>query len=144
MISHPEKKYRATAPVSLPDRTWPNQAITRAPLWCSSDLRDGNQALIEPMDRVRKQRMFDRLVAIGFTEIEVAFPSASQTDFDFVRSLIEEGLIPDDVRIQVLAPAREDLIARTFESLRGAPRATLHFYNATSPLFRRVDRKSVV
>jgi len=138
MISHPEKKYRATAPVSLPDRTWPNQAITRAPLWCSSDLRDGNQALIEPMDRVRKQRMFDRLVAIGFTEIEVAFPSASQTDFDFVRSLIEEGLIPDDVRIQVLAPAREDLIARTFESLRGAPRATLHFYNATSPLFRRV------
>jgi 2-isopropylmalate synthase len=138
MISHPEKKYRPTPPVSLPDRTWPNQTITRAPLWCSSDLRDGNQALIEPMDRARKRRMFDRLVAIGFKEIEVAFPSASQTDFDFVRSLIEERLIPDDVRIQVLAPARDDLIARTFESLRGAPRATLHFYNATSPLFRRV------
>jgi 2-isopropylmalate synthase len=138
MISHPEKKYRSTPPVSLPDRTWPNQTIMRAPLWCSSDLRDGNQALIEPMDRARKRRMFDRLVAIGFKEIEVAFPSASQTDFDFVRSLIEENLIPDDVRIQVLAPARDDLIARTFESLRGAPRATLHFYNATSPLFRRV------
>jgi len=138
MISHPDKKYRSTPPVSLPDRTWPNKTITRAPLWCSSDLRDGNQALIEPMDRARKRRMFDRLVAIGFKEIEVAFPSASQTDFDFVRSLIEEELIPDDVRIQVLAPARDDLIARTFESLRGAPRATLHFYNATSPLFRRV------
>ncbi len=138
MISQPHKKYRSTPPVSLPDRTWPNQTITRAPLWCSSDLRDGNQALIEPMDRARKRRMFDRLVAIGFKEIEVAFPSASQTDFDFVRSLIEENLIPDDVRIQVLAPARDDLIARTFESLRGAPRATLHFYNATSPLFRRV------
>ena len=138
MISHPDKKYRSTPPVSLPDRTWPNKTITRAPLWCSSDLRDGNQALIEPMDHARKRRMFDRLVAIGFKEIEVAFPSASQTDFDFVRSLIEEELIPDDVRIQVLAPARDDLIARTFESLRGAPRATLHFYNATSPLFRRV------
>ena len=146
MISHPEKKYRPASPVSLPDqpfdrtfdRTWPDRTITRAPLWCSSDLRDGNQALIEPMDRARKRRMFDRLVAIGFKEIEVAFPSASQTDFDFVRALIEERLIPDDVRIQVLAPAREDLIARTFESLRGAPRATLHFYNATSPLFRRV------
>ncbi len=142
MISHPEKKYRAPAPVSVTDgafeRTWPNRTITRAPLWCSSDLRDGNQALIEPMNHARKRRMFDRLVAIGFKEIEVAFPSASQTDFDFVRSLIEERLIPDDVRIQVLAPARDDLIARTFESLRGAPRATLHFYNATSPLFRRV------
>ena len=138
MNPDPEKKYRPTPLVSLPDRTWPNRAITRAPLWCSSDLRDGNQALIEPMDRARKRRMFDLLVAIGFKEIEVAFPSASQTDFDFVRSLIEEQLIPDDVRIQVLAPAREDLIARSFESLRGAPRATLHFYNATSPLFRRV------
>src|SRR5947209_4875773 len=97
MISHPDKKYRSAAPVSLPDRTWPNQTITRAPLWCSSDLRDGNQALIEPMDRARKRRMFDRLVAIGFKEIEVAFPSASQTDFDFVRSLLEERLIPEDV-----------------------------------------------
>src|SRR4051812_34792429 len=148
MISHPEKKYRPTPPVSLPDRTWPNQTITRAPLWCSSDLRDGNQALIEPMDRARKRRMFDRLVQIGFKEIEVAFPSASQTDFDFVRCLIEDRLIPDDVVIQVLTPAREDLIARTFDSLRGAARAKVHFYNATSPLFRRVvfrrDRDGVV
>ena len=138
MIRQPEKKYRATPPVNLPDRAWPSRTITRAPLWCSSDLRDGNQALIEPMDRARKRRMFERLVAIGFKEIEVAFPSSSQTDFDFVRSLIDEQLIPDDVWIQVLTPAREDLIARTFESLRGAPRAILHFYNATSPLFRRV------
>ena len=138
MIRKPEKKYRATPQVPLPDRSWPSRTITQAPLWCSSDLRDGNQALIEPMDRARKRRMFERLVAIGFKEIEVAFPSASQTDFDFVRSLIEERRIPDDVWIQVLTPAREDLIARTFESLRGAPRAILHFYNATSPLFRRV------
>ena len=138
MNRQPDKKYRPTPTVSLPDRSWPNRTITHAPIWCSSDLRDGNQALIEPMDRPRKRRMFDRLVAIGFKEIEVAFPSASQTDFDFVRSLIEEQHIPDDVWIQVLTPAREDLIARTFEALRGAPRAILHFYNATSPLFRRV------
>jgi 2-isopropylmalate synthase len=144
MIVHPEKKYRSSPVVSssvsspVPDRRWPDQVITRAPLWCSSDLRDGNQALIEPMDRARKQRMFDRLVAMGFKEIEVAFPSASQTEFDFVRSLIEDDLVPPDVTIQVLAPARDDLIARTFESLRGARRAILHFYNATSPLFRRV------
>jgi 2-isopropylmalate synthase len=122
--------------------------ISRPPLWCSSDLRDGNQALIEPMDRRRKQRMFDLLVEIGFKEIEVAFPSASQTDFDFVRALIEEHRIPDDVTIQVLTPAREDLIARTFEAVRGAKRATMHFYNATSPLFRRVvfrrDRDGVI
>jgi len=131
-------KYRPVSPVLLPDRTWPSQVIRSAPLWCSSDLRDGNQALIEPMDRARKRRMFDLLVAIGFKEIEVAFPSASQTDFDFVRELIEGDRVPDDVRIQVLTPAREDLIARTFESLRGARCATLHFYNATSPLFRRV------
>src|SRR6185369_7884454 len=120
----------------------------RPPIWCSSDLRDGNQALIEPMDRARKRRMFDLLVKIGFKEIEVAFPSASQTDFDFVRELIEEDLIPADVTIQVLTQAREDLIGRTFESLRGAPRAILHFYNATSPLFRRVvfhrDRDGVI
>ena len=138
MIVHPEKKYRSSPVVALADRRWPHQVITQAPIWCSSDLRDGNQALIEPMDRTRKRRMFDRLVAMGFKEIEVAFPSASQTDFDFVRSLIEEDLVPADVTIQVLTPAREDLIARTFDSLRGAPRAILHFYNATSPLFRRV------
>jgi 2-isopropylmalate synthase len=138
MLSHPETKYRPAPVVTLPDRTWPGRVIERAPLWCSSDLRDGNQALIEPMDRARKRRMFGLLVAIGFKEIEVGFPSASETEFNFVRSLIEEELIPDDVRIQVLTPAREDLIARTFDCLRGAKRATLHFYHAVSPLFRRV------
>ena len=138
MSPRPASKYRPSPTVSLPDRTWPSRVITQPPLWCSSDLRDGNQALIEPMDRRRKQRMFDLLVEIGFKEIEVAFPSASQTDFDFVRALIEEGRIPDDVTIQVLTPAREDLIARTFEAVRGARRCTMHFYNATSPLFRRV------
>jgi 2-isopropylmalate synthase len=138
MLAQPERKYRPTPPVELADRRWPGRTISAAPIWCSSDLRDGNQALIEPMDRARKLRMFDLLVGIGFKEIEVAFPSASQTDFDFVRRLIDEGRIPDDVWIQVLTPARDDLIARTFESLRGAPRAILHFYNATSPLFRRV------
>jgi 2-isopropylmalate synthase len=134
----PGNKYIPAATVPLPDRTWPNQVITRAPRWLSTDLRDGNQALIEPMDQARKRRLFDQLVAIGFSEIEVAFPSASQTDFDFVRTLIEQDLIPDHVTIQVLTPAREDLITRTFDSLRGAKRAVVHFYNATSPLFRRV------
>jgi 2-isopropylmalate synthase len=134
----PGNKYVPYAPVALPDRTWPTQVITRAPRWLSTDLRDGNQALIEPMDVARKRRMFDLLVKLGFKEIEVAFPSASQTDFDFVRMLIEEDLVPDDVMIQVLTPAREDLIVRSFDSLRGAKRALIHFYNATSPLFRRV------
>jgi 2-isopropylmalate synthase len=148
MNPHPEKKYRPAPVVPLTERRWPGNVITRPPLWCSSDLRDGNQALIEPMDHARKRRMFELLVAIGFKEIEVAFPSASQTDFDFVRRLIDERLIPDDVTIQVLTPARDDLIARTFESLRGARRAIVHLYNATSPLFRRVvfgrDRAGVV
>jgi 2-isopropylmalate synthase len=148
MISRPQTKYRPSSTVSLPDRTWPSRVIARPPLWCSSDLRDGNQALIEPMDRRRKQRMFDLLVAIGFKEIEVAFPSASQTDFDFVRALIEEDRVPDDVTIQVLTPARADLIARSFDAVRGAKRATMHFYNATSPLFRRVvfrrDRDGII
>src|SRR5690606_19635218 len=138
MLKNPSVKYRPFPPVDLPDRTWPSKTITKAPVWCSSDLRDGNQALIEPMDGERKRRMFDLLVQIGFKEIEVAFPSASQTDFDFVRSLIESDAIPDDVTIQVLTQAREDLIRRTFESLRGAKRAIVHLYNATSPLFRRV------
>jgi 2-isopropylmalate synthase len=138
MISNPRAKYRPFTPVALPDRTWPNAVITRPPIWASSDLRDGNQALIEPMDHRRKQLMFDTLVKVGFKEIEVAFPSASQTDFDFVRQLIENDLIPEDVLIQVLTPAREDLIRRTFEALEGARRATVHFYNATSPVFRRV------
>ena len=137
MLSNPSSKYRPFAPVALADRTWPANTITRPPVWCSSDLRDGNQSLIEPMDVARKRLLFDTLVRTGFKEIEVGFPSASQTDFDFVRWLIESGAIPDDVTIQVLTPAREELIRRTFESLEGAPRAIVHLYNATSPAFRR-------
>ena len=131
-------KYRATVPVELPDRTWPNKRFTKAPRWCSVDLRDGNQALIDPMDLERKNVMFTQLVEMGFKEIEVGFPSASQPDFDFVRHIIENGLIPDDVTIQVLTQCREDLIRRTYESLIGAKRAILHFYNSTSTLQRRV------
>jgi len=138
MLQQPSNKYRAFAPINLPNRTWPNKVITHPPLWCSVDLRDGNQALIEPMDAARKRQMFELLVQTGFKQIEVGFPSASQTDFDFVRLLIEEKLIPDDVTIQVLTQARPELIKRTFEALRGAPRAILHFYNATSEVFRRV------
>ncbi|HEV3267359.1 MAG TPA: 2-isopropylmalate synthase [Acidimicrobiales bacterium] len=131
-------KYRATVPVDLPDRTWPDRRLTKAPRWCSVDLRDGNQALIDPMDLERKNAMFTQLVAMGFKEIEVGFPSASQPDFDFVRQIIEEDLIPDDVTIQVLTQCREDLIRRTYESLHGAKRAIVHFYNSTSTLQRRV------
>ena len=138
MLSRPAAKYRAFAPVRLADRRWPDAVIERPPLWCSVDLRDGNQALIEPMDPARKLRMFEMLVRIGFKEIEVGFPSASQADFDFVRLLIEQQLIPDDVTIQVLTQAREELIVRTFESLVGAPRAIVHLYNATAPVMRRV------
>ena len=138
MLDQPATKYRAFAPVRLADRTWPDAVLTRAPLWCSVDLRDGNQALIEPMDPARKRRLFDTLVAIGFKQIEVGFPSASQADFDFVRQLIDENLIPPDVTIQVLTQARDHLIARTFEALQGAPRAIVHLYNATSPVMRRV------
>jgi 2-isopropylmalate synthase len=137
MLKNPAIKYRPFTPVQLPDRTWTNQTITHPPIWLSTDLRDGNQALIEPMDSTRKQRLFDLLVSVGFKEIEVAFPSASQTDFDFVRQLIEQNLIPDDVTIQVLTQARPDLIYRTFESLRGVKRAIVHLYNATAPNFRR-------
>ena len=138
MLSRPEQKYRAFAPVQLTDRRWPDAMLTRPPLWCSVDLRDGNQALIEPMDPARKLRMFEMLVRIGFKEIEVGFPSASQADFDFVRLLIEHKLIPDDVTIQVLTQAREELIRRSFEALAGAPRAIVHLYNATAPVMRRV------
>ena len=138
MLKQPQLKYRAFAPINLPDRRWPDAVLTRAPLWCSVDLRDGNQALIEPMDSERKLRMFQMLVRIGFKEIEVGFPSASQTDFDFVRALIERKLVPDDVTIQVLTPAREPLIRRTFDALRGARRAIVHVYNATAPMMRRV------
>jgi 2-isopropylmalate synthase len=119
MHAVPSQKYRPFRPIDLPDRTWPSRTITHAPIWLSTDLRDGNQALIEPMDASRKLRMFLQLVDIGFKEIEVAFPSASQTDFDFVRQLIEEDLIPDDVTIQVLTQSRDELIRRTFESLGG-------------------------
>ena len=138
MLNTPADKYQPFPTLSLPDRRWPEQRITRAPRWLSTDLRDGNQALAEPMDSTRKLQFWDLLLSCGFKEIEVAFPSASQTDFNFVRQLIEENRIPDDVTIQVLTQAREDLIHRTFESLRGAKQATVHLYNATAPLFRRL------
>jgi len=138
MLNTPADKYQPYPTVSLPDRRWPEQRITHAPRWLSTDLRDGNQALAEPMDSARKLQFWDLLLSCGFKEIEVAFPSASQTDFNFVRQLIEENRIPDDVTIQVLTQAREDLILRTFESLRGAKQATVHLYNATAPLFRRL------
>ena len=134
----PVGRYRAFEPVAVPDRTWPGNRITKAPRWLSTDLRDGNQALIDPMTPSRKMRMFELLVALGYKEIEVGFPSASQTDFDFVRQLITGARVPEDVTISVLTQAREDLIARTAESLIGAHRATIHMYNATSELFRRV------
>jgi 2-isopropylmalate synthase len=138
MLRIPSSKYRSFAPIELADRTWPNRVITAPPTWCSVDLRDGNQALIEPMDASRKRRMFDILLKIGFKEIEVGFPAASQTDFDFVRELIEQQLIPDDVVIQVLTQARPELIARTYEALQGARRAIMHVYNSTSVAQRRV------
>lgn len=138
MLKNPASKYRAFPPVRLTDRTWPDAVLAKPPLWCSVDLRDGNQALIEPMDIPRKLRMFQALVTIGFKEIEVGFPSASQVEFDFVRKLIDEDLIPEDVTIQVLTQAREPLIRRTFESLQGARRVIVHLYNATAPVMRKV------
>lgn len=148
MFKDPAEKYRAFRPIGLTDRTWPDKVISSPPLWCSVDLRDGNQALIEPMDAARKRRMFDLLVKTGFKEIEVGFPAASQTDFDFVRELIEQNLIPQDVTIQVLTQARAELIERTFESLRGARRAIVHLYNSTSTVQRRVvfglDRAGII
>lgn len=134
----PSNKYPPFAPIDLPDRTWPSKTITQPPIWCSVDLRDGNQALIEPMGSERKLRLFKLLVAIGFKEIEVGFPAASQTDYDFVRHLIDNDLVPDDVTLQVLTQSRRELIERTFESLRGAKSAILHLYNSTSALQRRV------
>src|ERR1044071_147726 len=132
------KPYLQEFAVDLPDRQWPSRRIEKTPRWCAVDLRDGNQALIDPMSPERKRRMFMLLVQMGYKEIEVGFPAASQTDFDFVRQLIEQDLIPDDVTIQVLTQCREHLIDRTFESLRGARRAIMHFYNSTSTLQRRV------
>lgn len=134
----PFHRYRPFEPVVVPDRTWPDARITKAPRWLSTDLRDGNQALIDPMSPARKMKMFELLVRMGYKEIEVGFPAASQTDFDFVRQLVTEDRIPDDVRISVLTQAREDLIERTVASLVGAAHATVHLYNATAPLFRRV------
>jgi len=140
--SMPFHRYRPFAqevePITLPDRTWPDAVITRAPLWCAVDLRDGNQALIDPMNPARKRRMFDLLVRMGYKEIEVGFPSASQTDFDFVREIITDDVIPEDVSIQVLTQARPELIERTFAAVEGAPQAVVHLYNSTSILQRRV------
>ena len=138
MLPNPSQKYAAFAPIALPDRQWPDKILTQAPRWLSTDLRDGNQALAEPMDISRKLRFWDQLLKCGFKEIEVAFPSASETDFQFVRQLIEEQRIPNEVTIQVLTQARSDLIERTFASLEGAKRATVHLYNATAPLFRQL------
>ncbi len=147
MLSDPSKKYRPFPQIELADRQWPSRVIEKPPMWCSVDLRDGNQALIEPMDSARKTRMFLKLVDIGFKEIEIGFPSASQTDFDFCRELIERSLIPDDVTVQVLVQAREAFIERTFEAVRGVRRAIVHLYNSTSTVQRRVvfgmDRSGV-
>lgn len=138
MLAHPQTKYTPFKPVGLTDRTWPNQVISKPPIWMSTDLRDGNQSLFEPMNGEKKLRMFQTLCAIGLKEIEVAFPSASDTDFGFVRKLIEEQLIPEDVTIEVLTQAREHLIRRTMESVRGAKKAIVHVYNATSKPFRDI------
>ena len=138
MIDQPCRKYQAAAPIALADRRWPANTLTRAPVWLSTDLRDGNQALFEPMNGARKMKLFQALVRIGFKEIEVGFPAASQTDFDFVRRLIEEDLVPEDVTLMVMTQSRSDLIERTVEALRGAPRAIVHLYNATAPVWRRV------
>ncbi len=147
MLKNPSEKYRRFQPIALPDRTWPNKTITSPPIWMSTDLRDGNQALIEPMSTTKKLRMFQQLVAIGFKEIEVAFPSASQTDYDFVRNLIEQNLVPHDVTIEVLTQSREELIRRTLKSLQGVRRAIVHLYNPIAPSFRRIvfdtDRNGV-
>ncbi|SER08844.1 2-isopropylmalate synthase [Faunimonas pinastri] len=139
MLTNPETKYRPfESGIDLPDRQWPSRRMTKAPRWVSTDLRDGNQALADPMDVEKKMRFYDMLLEVGFKEIEIGFPSASQTEFDFVRGLIEGNRIPEDVAVQVLTQSREDLIVRTFEALTGARRAIVHLYNATAPLFRRV------
>ena len=137
----PIRKYRPfldTNPIDLPDRQWPSKRITKAPRWMSTDLRDGNQALIEPMDPARKRRMFDLLIKLGYKEIEIGFPAASQTDYDSARSLIEDDAVPEDVTISVLTQSRPELIERTVEAMVGFPRATVHLYNATAPVFREV------
>src|ERR1700683_3828656 len=134
----PIHRSRPFTPINRPDRTWPSRVIDKAPAWCSVDLRDGNQALVEPMGQEKRRRLFDMIVKLGFKEIEVGFPAASDTDFAFVREIIEEGLIPEDVTIQVLTQSRGELIDKTFEAIRGARRAIVHLYNSTSELQRRV------
>ena len=138
MLKDPSQKYRPFPAIDLPDRQWPQRQLTTVPVWCSTDLRDGNQALFEPMSRETKKRLFKTLVGVGLKEIEVGFPSASETDFQTVRDLIEQKLVPDDVTLMVITQAREELIRRTIESLRGARRAIVHVYNATAPVWRRV------
>ncbi len=136
MADFNHRKYRATPAIVMTDRQWPNNTISQAPQWCSVDLRDGNQALVEPMTVQQKLRMWDLLVKLGFTQIEVGFPAASQPDFDFVRALIDGDRIPDNVTVQVLTQAREELIARSYEALKGAKQAIIHVYNSTSPVQR--------
>ncbi|MCX7864818.1 MAG: 2-isopropylmalate synthase, partial [Novosphingobium sp.] len=138
MLKDPSVKYRSFPPIHLPDRQWPSRTITRAPRWLSTDLRDGNQALIDPMGAEKKTRVFDLLLRIGLKEIEIGFPSAGATEFDFIRGLVDSGRIPEDVLVQVLTQAREDLIATSFESLAGVHAAIIHLYNAVSPLWRQV------
>ena len=136
MSNFDHRKYKAYRPIDLADRRWPSRTIERAPDWCSVDLRDGNQALVHPMSVAKKLELFKLLVEIGFKEIEIGFPSASQTEYEFARTLIDKGMIPDDVTVQVLTQARRELIERTFESLRGVKRAVVHVYNSTSPVQR--------
>ena len=138
IINDSASKYRAFEAIDISERQWPSNSIKQSPIWCSVDLRDGNQALIEPMGEERKLRMFNLLLEIGFTEIEVGFPSASQTDFDFVRKIINDNLVPADVTIQALTQARPELNKRTFEALEGAKNAIVHVYNSTSTLLRKV------
>ena len=138
MLKDPSTKYRAFTPVTLPDRQWPARTITAPPRWLSTDLRDGNQSIIDPMDAVKKARFFDLLVAIGFTEIEIGFPAAGQTEFDFISQLVRSDRVPPEVMVQVLTQARGDLITRSFESLEGAHSAIVHLYNALSPAWREI------
>ncbi|KRA83442.1 2-isopropylmalate synthase [Altererythrobacter sp. Root672] len=138
MLKEPGRKYRPFPQINLPDRQWPNRTITHPPRWLSTDLRDGNQAIVDPMDAVKKNRFFDLLVQVGVKEIEIGFPAAGQTEFDFIQELVRSGRVPDDVTVQVLTQAREDLIKRSFESLEGAQRAIVHVYNAVSPAWREI------
>jgi len=138
MLTDPARKYRSFPPIDLPDRQWPGRTITHPPRWLSTDLRDGNQAIVDPMDALKKNRFFDLLIEIGVKEIEIGFPAAGQTEFDFIQSLVRSGKIPDDVTVQVLTQARDDLIKRSFDSLAGAPRAIVHVYNALSPAWREI------